>query len=140
MKPTELYRDDKLLREGKSVTVTDILRLRPSEDSYKKEGAERYILTFSGDAFSSSMSVWSDEDVPDASWEMTDKQKEALWKLRRFNLVKGEACRVDTGVFDGNLSPVVAQGLVVKGWAERGVDSKLFITNVGLDALKQAEE
>jgi hypothetical protein len=140
MKPTELYHDDKLLLEGKEVVVTNICRLRPSQDLYKKPGAERYVLTFSNEAGSSSMSVWSDEDVPEASWKMTDTQKEALWKLRRFNLVKGEACMVNIGAPDGNLSPVIASELVAKGWAERGVDSKLFITNKGLEELKQVED
>lgn len=68
MKPTELYHNDAAICRGLAVRVTGIERLRPSEDSYKKPGAERYILTVTGGGVISSISCWSDEDVPDMEW------------------------------------------------------------------------
>ena len=68
MKPTELYHDDEVVCRGKPAHVIEIQRIRPENDSYKREGCERYLLSFRYAHGTSSISVWSDEDVPDVTW------------------------------------------------------------------------
>jgi hypothetical protein len=68
MKPTELYRDDIVIRDGKEAVVTGIKRIRPSKDIYKKLRAERYLIDFTTGSITGGGSYWSDEDIPDTEW------------------------------------------------------------------------
>lgn len=65
---------------------------------------------------------------------MTQRQKEALWKLRRWNLVRGAGCP------KANLNEQVLNELMTQRWAECDPSRPLvYVTNAGLEAVKVAE-
>lgn len=63
---------------------------------------------------------------------MNQTHKELLWLLRRWNLVKGQPCPNE--LFNDEVYVDLAQ----YGWVERD-DKGVYITNAGLEAVKEAE-
>jgi hypothetical protein len=78
VKPTELYLYDVVVKDGKEMEVTGIRRLRPSQDPYKKPGAERYFIDLSYNGIIQGGSYWSDEDVAEWPEDYVHDENEAM--------------------------------------------------------------